>query len=79
MYVLVSLFSFIYENIVPIFSISVFLQKTFAQLIEKTVPEKRTKKSPPPNPERGHPKNRFKYFLLENGSCESHTIQSPYL
>ncbi len=24
----------------------------------------------------GHPKNRFKY-TLENGSCESHTIQSP--
>ena len=34
------------------------------------------KKSPSPEG-RGHPKNRFKN-TLENGSCESHTIQSPY-
>jgi hypothetical protein len=36
-----------------------------------------SKKKPPFSEEkRGHPKNRFKYSL-ENGSCESHTIQSP--
>jgi hypothetical protein len=52
--------------------------RTYIIDIEKTVPIFCKKKAPLLKRREAIPKTDLS-ILLENGSCESHTIQSPYL